>query len=50
MASDNASDTLASLKRVHGMLPYFILKGILRMTNPMAMIRGESANSDVLVD
>jgi len=40
VASDTASDTLTSLKRLHGLMPYFVLKGILRATNPMAMIRG----------
>lgn len=40
VASDTASDTLANLKRLHGLVPYFVLKGILRLTNPMAMIRG----------
>jgi hypothetical protein len=41
VASDTASDTLAALKRIHGLMPYFVLKGILRISNPMAMIRGE---------
>lgn len=40
VASDNASETFMQLKRLHGMLPYFVLKGILRISNPMAMIRG----------
>lgn len=40
VASDQASDTLAQLKRVHGLMPYFMLKGILKVSNPMAMIRG----------
>lgn len=40
VASDTASDTLAALKRIHGLMPYFVLKGILRISNPMAMIRG----------
>lgn len=40
VASDTASDTLASLKRLHGLMPYFVLKGILKVSNPMAMIRG----------
>ena len=40
MASDQASDTLAQLKRIHGLMPYFMLKGILKVSNPMAMIRG----------
>lgn len=40
VASDTASDSLASLKRLHGIMPYFMLKGILKISNPMAMIRG----------
>jgi hypothetical protein len=40
VAADNASDTLNQLKRVHGMMPYFMLKGVLKVSNPMAMIRG----------
>ncbi|EJU06240.1 hypothetical protein DACRYDRAFT_92330 [Dacryopinax primogenitus] len=40
VASDTGSETLANLKRIHGMMPYFMLKGILRISNPIAMIRG----------
>ena len=40
VASDTASETLAGLKRIHGQMPYFMLKGILKISNPMAMIRG----------
>ncbi|WWC60567.1 uncharacterized protein I303_103141 [Kwoniella dejecticola CBS 10117] len=40
VASDTASDTIAQLKRLHGLMPYFVLKGILKISNPMAMIRG----------
>ncbi|KAG8937113.1 hypothetical protein FRC02_006313 [Tulasnella sp. 418] len=40
IATDNASETFASLKRVHGMMPYFMMKGILKISNPVAMIRG----------
>ncbi|KAG8834897.1 hypothetical protein FRC17_006444 [Serendipita sp. 399] len=40
VASDDASGTLAALKRFHGLMPYFVLKGILKISNPMAMIRG----------
>ncbi|KAJ7498902.1 hypothetical protein FB451DRAFT_1347337 [Mycena latifolia] len=39
VASDTASETFASLKRVHGLMPYFMLKTALRISNPMAMIR-----------
>ncbi|KAG9127594.1 hypothetical protein FRC07_011912 [Ceratobasidium sp. 392] len=40
VASDSASETLANLKRLHGLMPYFVMKGILKVSNPMAMIRG----------
>jgi hypothetical protein len=40
VASDTASDQIYALKRIHGLMPYFVLKGILKISNPMAMIRG----------
>jgi hypothetical protein len=39
LASDDASVTLAGLKRIHGLMPYMLLKGALKVTNPVAMIR-----------
>ncbi|KAK7049515.1 hypothetical protein VNI00_005546 [Paramarasmius palmivorus] len=39
VASDNASETFASLKRLHGLMPYFMLKAALKITNPIGMIR-----------
>ncbi len=41
VASDTASESFAGLKRMHGIMPYFMLKGILKISNPIAMIRGE---------
>ncbi|KAH8118297.1 hypothetical protein DFH11DRAFT_1686497 [Phellopilus nigrolimitatus] len=40
VAADDASESIAALKRLHGLMPYFMLKGILRISNPVAMIRG----------
>lgn len=40
IASDNSSETFASLKRIHGLMPYFMLKAALKISNPMGMIRG----------
>ncbi|KAI0796654.1 hypothetical protein C8Q75DRAFT_802341 [Abortiporus biennis] len=40
VAADNASENFATLKRIHGMMPYFMLKAALKISNPMAMIRG----------
>ncbi|KAJ7129642.1 hypothetical protein C8R44DRAFT_83981 [Mycena epipterygia] len=39
VASDNASETFASLKRIHGLMPYFMLKTALKISNPIGMIR-----------
>ncbi len=40
VAADNASETFASMKRIHGLMPYFMLKAALKVSNPMSMIRG----------
>ena len=40
VAADNASESFASLKRIHGLMPYFMLKAALKISNPMSMIRG----------
>jgi Domain of unknown function in PX-proteins (DUF3818) len=40
IAADSASESFASLKRIHGLMPYFVLKGILKVSNPVSMIRG----------
>ncbi|KZS97595.1 hypothetical protein SISNIDRAFT_405952 [Sistotremastrum niveocremeum HHB9708] len=40
VASDASSETLASVKRIHGLMPYMLMKGILRLSNPVGMIRG----------
>ena len=40
LAADNASETLAGLKRIHGLMPYFMLKAALKISSPMGMIRG----------
>ncbi|SPO21681.1 uncharacterized protein UTRI_01164_B [Ustilago trichophora] len=40
MGSDNSSEIFSQMKRMHGMMPYFMLRGILRISNPMAMVRG----------
>ncbi|GAA5977052.1 hypothetical protein JCM10908_004837 [Rhodotorula pacifica] len=39
LGSDNSSSVFAQLKRIHGMMPYFMLRGILRVSNPVAMVR-----------
>ena len=40
VASDNASESFANMKRIHGLMPYFMLKAALKISNPVAMIRG----------
>ncbi|TFY80348.1 hypothetical protein EWM64_g3666 [Hericium alpestre] len=39
VAADDASETLAGLKRIHGLMPYFMLKTALKISNPVSMIR-----------
>jgi Domain of unknown function in PX-proteins (DUF3818) len=39
VAADDASESLAGLKRIHGFMPYFMLKAALKISNPVAMIR-----------
>ncbi|EIM88426.1 uncharacterized protein STEHIDRAFT_95601 [Stereum hirsutum FP-91666 SS1] len=39
VAADDASETLAGLKRIHGLMPYFMLKTALKISNPVGMIR-----------
>ncbi|EGO27564.1 hypothetical protein SERLADRAFT_360246 [Serpula lacrymans var. lacrymans S7.9] len=39
IASDSSSETFASLKRIHGLMPYFMLKAALKISNPVGMIR-----------
>lgn len=39
IASDRASENLANLKRVHGLMPYFMLRTALKISNPVSMIR-----------
>lgn len=41
VAADDASETLAGLKRIHGLMPYFMLKTALKISNPVGMIRSE---------
>jgi len=39
VGSDNSSANFFQLKRIHGLMPYFVMKGILKISNPIAMIR-----------
>lgn len=39
LGSDNSSSVFAQMKRMHGLMPYFMLRGILKISNPVAMVR-----------
>ena len=39
VATDDASESFASMKRIHGLMPYFMMKAALKISNPVAMIR-----------
>jgi hypothetical protein len=49
VASDTASETFASLKRLHGLMPYFLLRTALKISSPVAMIRSKIHHSSRLV-
>ncbi|PPQ77762.1 hypothetical protein CVT25_011197 [Psilocybe cyanescens] len=38
IASDDASETFSGLKRIHGLMPYFMMKTALKITNPVFWI------------
>ncbi|WFD34164.1 hypothetical protein MCUN1_001000 [Malassezia cuniculi] len=38
-SSDSASSNFAQLKYMHSIMPYFVIRGILRISNPVSMIR-----------
>ena len=40
VAEDNSTELFAQAQRIHGLMPYSILKNILRFSNPIAMLRG----------
>ena len=39
VGKDSASQNFAQLKYIHSMVPYFMVRSILRISNPMAMMR-----------
>lgn len=39
LARDSSSRAFAHLKYMHSMMPYFVVRGILRISNPVAMMR-----------
>lgn len=40
VASDNSSEVFDQLKRLHSLLPYFLLRQVMKISNPVAMTRG----------
>ncbi|CAO1623871.1 unnamed protein product [Sympodiomycopsis kandeliae] len=40
MGSDTSSDLFSQMKRIHGLMPYFMMRQVLRVSNPVTMIRG----------
>jgi Domain of unknown function in PX-proteins (DUF3818) len=40
VAEDNSTELFSQAQRIHSLMPYSILKNILRFSNPMAMLRG----------
>ncbi|MBW0527217.1 hypothetical protein O181_066932 [Austropuccinia psidii MF-1] len=40
LGSDSASASFAQLKRTHALMPYWAMRGALKISNPVAMIRG----------
>lgn len=39
IGSDSSSSTFAQLKYMHGAMPYFMVRSILKISNPLAMMR-----------
>ncbi|KAK9449839.1 uncharacterized protein V1518DRAFT_414807 [Limtongia smithiae] len=39
VGQDNASDLLAQTKRIHRLMPYAILKNVIRFSNPVSMMK-----------
>ncbi|KAA8915812.1 hypothetical protein TRICI_002022 [Trichomonascus ciferrii] len=40
MAEDSSPEFYSQIRRIHKMLPYSMLRGVLRYSNPMAMMKG----------
>jgi hypothetical protein len=47
VAADDASEMFSGLKRIHGLMPYFMMKTALKISNPIAMIRSEHFASNL---
>lgn len=40
VASDNAPEVFAQVCRLHRLIPYMVIKGILRLSNPVSIMKG----------
>lgn len=40
VAGDNSPEFYSQIRRIHGIMPYSVLKGIMRWSNPVAMMKG----------
>jgi hypothetical protein len=40
LAEDNSPDLFAQAKRIHSMIPYTVLKNVIRLANPAAVMSG----------
>jgi hypothetical protein len=40
VAQDNSPEYFSQVRRVHSMMPYTVLRGILRLSNPVAIMKG----------
>ncbi|CAB4476818.1 hypothetical protein RhiirA5_493779 [Rhizophagus irregularis] len=40
IGSDNSSETFAQLKRTHGLMPYRAIRSVMKISNPVALMRG----------
>src|SRR2546430_7046209 len=38
--SDNSNETFAQLKRIHSLMPYKTIRAIMKISNPIALMRG----------
>ncbi|KAI5292929.1 hypothetical protein KEM56_006167, partial [Ascosphaera pollenicola] len=40
LADDNAPELFAQMKRIHSLVPYTVMKNVIRLTNPAAVMAG----------
>lgn len=40
VGNDSSPETFSQVKKIHAMMPYAMIRGILKLTNPMAIMKG----------